>query len=238
MEDKALKYYEYFLLATEQNHSSYTEILDQTWIDFILIDRSEYFTFGHIGESMELESLMQICHKRLPSLHFKKAITLWKCGALHRVIKMTSAALDFYSSATETFEKLIYNQNDTRTKQALNYLLSQKYGCDDTYGSCLWLKRSKLSYLAWLSGASELNNWKCILQRLKMLKMNHINNQLEFHLTIKNALLDYELRTILLNKMLEVCNEQMHSEENNTSFDIHSIICCFEFVSHWYFTKD
>jgi hypothetical protein len=88
---------------------------------------------------MELGSLMQICHQRLPSLHFKKAITLWKCGALHETIKMTTAALDFYSTATETFEKLIHNQNDTRTKQALNYLLSQKYACDDTNNSCLWL---------------------------------------------------------------------------------------------------
>jgi hypothetical protein len=147
MKDKALKYYEYFLPATERNHSSFTEILDKTWIDFILIDRSEYFRFGPIGESMELGSLMQICHQRLPSLHFKKAITLWKCGALHETIKMTTA--------TETFEKLIYNQNDTRTKQALNYLLSQKYACDDTNNSCLWLKSSELSHLAMFSDANE-----------------------------------------------------------------------------------
>jgi hypothetical protein len=71
-----------------------------------------------------------------------------------------------------------------------------------------------------------------------MLKMNHINNQFKFHLTIKCALLDYELRVIFFDRMIEMCNEQMHSDESNTSFDIRSIICCFEFVSHWYFVKD
>jgi hypothetical protein len=108
----------------------------------------------------------------------------------------------------------------------------------NTYESCLWLKSSKSSYSAMLTAVIGHDKWKCILQRLKMLKMNHINNQLEFHLTIKSALLDSELCATLLDRILEVCNEQIHSDENNTSFDIHSIICCFEFVSHWYLTKD
>jgi tetratricopeptide (TPR) repeat protein len=151
---------------------------------------------------------------------------------------MTSAALDFYSSAAESFEKLIYNQNDTRTKQALNYLLSRKYECADASGSCFWLKSSKLSYLAMFGGASEHEKWKCILQRLKMLKMNHINNQWEFHLKLGRTLLDSELCAILLDKILEVCNDQMYSDESNTSLDIHSVICCFEFISHWYLAKD
>jgi tetratricopeptide (TPR) repeat protein len=238
MKDKALKYYEYFLLATEQNHSLFTEILDRIWIDFVLTDRSGNFRSGPIGESMTLGSLIRIGHQHLPSLHFKKAIILWKCGALHETITMTSAALDFYLSATESFEKLIYNQNDTRTKQALNYLLSRKYAFADTYGSYLWLKSSELSHLAMFSAVSEHDKWKCILQRLKMLKMNHINNQWEFHLTIEYALLDSELCAILLDKMLEVCNDQTYSDECNTSLDIHSVICCFEFISHWYFAKD
>jgi tetratricopeptide (TPR) repeat protein len=131
MKDKALKYYEYFLLTTERNHSSSREILDKIWIDFTLSDSSGYFRSDRLGGSMKLESLMQVCYQRLPSLHFKKAIILWKGGALHEIFGMTTAAFYFYSIATEIFEKLIYNQNDIRTKQALNYLLSEKYECDE-----------------------------------------------------------------------------------------------------------
>ncbi|CAF3438628.1 unnamed protein product [Rotaria sp. Silwood2] len=238
MKEKALKSYEYFLLATERNDSSSTEILDKTWIDFILVDRSGGFQYGCIGESLNLFSLMPVGRQHLSSLHYKKAIIPWKSGALHETIKMTRAALELYSEATEIFEKLIYNQNDTRTKQALNYLLCQKYACDEPYKSCRWLKSAELSFLAFLSAAREDDKWKCILQRLKMLKMNHIKNQWQFHLTIYEAVLDFPLCAIVFNEMFEVCNGQMDSGESKTLLDIHSVICCFEFISHWYFAKD
>lgn len=191
-----------------------------------------------IGESLSLLSLMERQNKFLPSVHFKRAIILWKCGALHETINMTSAALENYSEAVEIFEKLIYGQNDIRTKQALSYLLREKYACDDVYGSCNWLESSILSPLAMFSAATGREKWRCILQRFKFLKMTHINNQWQFHLTIEWILLNSELCTILFDEMLQVCNDQMHSDESNTSLDTSSIICCFEFISHWYLVND
>jgi tetratricopeptide (TPR) repeat protein len=150
---------------------------------------------------------------------------------------MTSAAHDFYSEVTETFEKLIYKHDDTRTKQALNYLLSRNNVYRKAYDCCSWLKSSQLSHYAMLSGASGHDKWKCVLQRLKMLKMAHIDDQWQFHLKIKYSVLDPHLCKILLNEFLQVCRTVIHSDENSASLDMHSIVCCLEFISHWYLNR-
>jgi tetratricopeptide (TPR) repeat protein len=237
MKEKALQHYEHLLTATGRNHLSSKKILDNIWIDFVLVDRSGNFQFGPIGESSYVDSFLPMCRRHLPSLHFKEAILLWKAGALHETMKMTFAALDFYPCVTETFEKLIYKHNDTRTKQALHYLLSRHNIYANTYACCSWLKCSKLSHLAMFSAATGRDKWKCVLQRLKMLKMAHIDDQWEFHLKIEYSVLDVELCNILLNEFLQICRTETHSDENNTSLDMHSIICCLEFISHWYLNR-
>lgn len=239
MKDKSLQYYEYLLVATERNDLPSKQVLDNIWIDFVLVDRSESFRFGPVGESFYLSSLVPICQRHLPSPHFKEAILRWKAGALHESIKMTTAALEsyFYPSVTETFEKLIYERNDTRTKQALQYFLSQYDIYIGTHACCSWLKSSRLSYFATFSAAGAHEKWKCILQRLKMLKMAHIDNQWEFHLKIEYSVSDPKLCKILINEFLQICQTELLSDENNFSLDIHSIICCLEFLSHWSFNR-
>ncbi|UJR18093.1 hypothetical protein I4U23_004993 [Adineta vaga] len=165
-------------IATERNYFSPEIVLDNIWTNFVLIDCSANFRFGFIGESLDLISLVLVCERYLPSLHLKKVLLSWKNGVLYEAFKMTSAAMDLYPCVTETLEKPIYKHNDNRIQQALHYLLSQ-YNIYILATMLAALGSKVLNCLprAEFSSGSTRKKWKCILQRLKMLKMAHIDDQ-------------------------------------------------------------
>ena len=226
--DKAFQYHEQFLFATEVNDLSSIVTLDRMWIDFILSDHAQKFLYK---QDRETSSLIRSCRLHLSPSHFKEAILRWQIGTLHEKSKVMTIAIDNYRNAVAIFEKRIHNQNNSRAKQALHYLLSQNM--------------NNWNFLDWLKGPrtisnndNDYNKWKCILERLRTLKMDHIDSQWEFHLRIESSVLDDKLCNILVDQMFQVCDEETHSDESKTQLDTNSVLCCLEFISHWYFVRD
>ena len=253
--NKASQYFEQFLLATEVNDLSSIEILDRMWIDFVLSHHAQSFPYERVSSSLILlallTTLMALCELCLPPCHLKYAIVRWQTAVLLENLERMTEAVDRYRNAIAIFEKHIHNQNNSRAKQALHYLLSQSM---DNSNFLDWLKGNNytINYSVFFDGlgspllfppamfnsGNDHDKWKCILERLRILKVDHIDSQWEFHLRIESSVLDDRLCNILMDRMFHVCDEKTHSDEKKTQLDIDSMLCCLEFISHWYFVRD
>ena len=226
--DNALEHFQQLFIATQSKEI----LLDKLWIDFIICDRSMYYSFGPLGEAQTMHSLLQLCRKHVSPNHIKIAVLLWRIALSYERAKITKMALDIFPTAIDIFEKLLYHNNDTRAKTMLNYLVYKNEINQTPSNFLLWLNYPQMSPFRQVGCANNDQKWKCILHRLNLYKMVHIDNQWEFHLKIEILVLDSELCLILFNECLQICRNQIDSDDTSL------IICCLELVSHWYFIRD
>lgn len=230
--DMAVQCYKYFLLATELQNNGSMKDLDNIWMNFVFDGDSQTLFTERIYRLLKLQDL---CDRQFREPHFKSAVISWIIGSLHEKVNMHKVALKCYESAIEIWEQLIYKKNDRRAKEALNDLLSSRiikvYFESSPFGLA---NNAFLQFQIATQSDPCLDNWKCIIEHLKILKMAYVNSPLKFHTELTNLVLDYKEYSPTMQKILEICNHHVYDIESDTTYDDYSIICCLELISHWY----
>lgn len=237
-EDIALEYYKQFLLATEVTTSSFTKILDRMWIDFIIEFGDTSARYNIIEIPFRLMEILGLCDRHLHPHHSKAAVVSWVIGYHHEKKRIHHVALEYYQDAISIWEKLIYKDGDRRTVDALVYLLNDDSEDADVASYDRWLNGPGYSMsLFKMTFDNDRRQWECIVQRLKYLKMVFMDRTFFLHGLLRVFLSNTSLCTTIIQPMLKLCTDELYCVENRISSDIHSVICCLEFVSHWYFEK-
>jgi hypothetical protein len=240
----AFQYFKRFLQATEIVDSSSDQTVYGLWIHFVI--RMLAFDGDPFKEIFRLRRLLETC-RCLSEHHFKTAVVHWHIGHLHEESGLTERASDEYQEAIVIWEELVYNYYDKKAKAALRCMNSEYESLFQWTGiktdNILLAQKYLQSYSFLLYKRYALFDWrtydlKCIIHRLRVMKMICIEDLWKFHTELLSSLLDYVLCAVVLDKMLEVCNDKIYSNENGSPLDDGSVIGCFEFISHWYFTNN
>lgn len=236
-ESKALSYRKQFLLVSEVKNHSFTKILDEIWIDFVIsLDKSEPYRINETP--YRLIEFLELCTRILPSHHPKIAIVLWILGIFHEQRK-SHATLKYYQEAMTIWEKNVYKFNDTRTIDLMVYLVKHYRVFSDYLYYEYWLISPNTTMFFKMNSKNNWHWWQCVIQRLKYSKMIFMNHAYLLHEVLEYCLLDTpHLCSKIIQPILNVCTKELYYTENcASSLDIHTVICCLEFVTHWYFVK-
>ncbi|CAM4803195.1 unnamed protein product [Rotaria magnacalcarata] len=230
--DKAFRYYEEFLKATEMKDICFSQVLDQMWTDFV-VRMGEHPIGWEISAILRLIRCAGICNL-LDKMHYKRAIVLYLIGSLNEKMGFSNRALDDYSEAVPMWEEIVQKKTDARAVTALRYMWRF---CNNDLNSLASLLNVGTYKSFWGENTLGIDQckWQCILQRFKMLKMVRLKEMWRFHIELMTDVRNLLWSGYVFTKMLEVYNEEPDDDKENMSSEETSVICCLEYVSHWYF---